>query len=108
MSHYLTHYVAGIHIAIDTQCGFKLFTREAAKIIFLNLNSDRWCFDIDILHMCQKLNIPINEEDVNWLEKEGSKLTFWGMLTTARDLFLVRLYYLLGFWKINLNPQLKK
>jgi dolichyl-phosphate beta-glucosyltransferase len=113
MSHHLTRYylmikknryVAGIKCAVDTQCGFKLFSRSAALVLFLNLNSDRWCFDIDILHMCQSLNIPVVEEDVNWSEKEGSKLTLWGMATTARDLFLVRLYYIFGFWKINTQP----
>jgi len=104
MSHYLTRYVAGIYVAKDTQCGFKLFSREIAKVLFLNLNSDRWCFDIDLLHMCQKLNYQVTEVPVNWMEKEGSKLTVWGMATTARDLLLVRLYYAFGFWKINSKP----
>jgi dolichyl-phosphate beta-glucosyltransferase len=61
MSHKLTRYVAGIHVAEDTQCGFKLFRREIAKVLFLNLNSDRWCFDVDILHISQKLNYDVKE-----------------------------------------------
>lgn len=106
MSHYLTRYVAGIYVAEDTQCGFKVFRRSVAKVLFSNLNSDRWCFDIDLLHMCQKLGYKVAEVPVNWMEKEGSKLTLWGMATTARDLFLVRLYYVFGFWTIDPNRKL--
>lgn len=105
MSHILTRYVTGIYVAKDTQCGFKLFQREVAKILFLNLNSDRWCFDIDLLYMCQKLGYNVQEIPVNWQEKEGSKLTIYGMATTARDLLLVRLYYEFGFWKIDSKPK---
>jgi dolichyl-phosphate beta-glucosyltransferase len=105
MSHYLTRYVAGIYVAKDTQCGFKLFKRDIAKVLFTNLNSDRWVFDIDLLHMSQKLGYQVSEVAVNWMEKEGSKLTVWGMATTARDLLLVRLYYAFGFWTIDPNPK---
>ena len=31
----------------DTQCGFKMFTRDAAKIIFPNQHLERWAFDIE-------------------------------------------------------------
>ena len=60
-SHKLTRFVAGIYVAEDTQCGFKLFKREVARTLFLNLNSDRWCFDVDILHIAQKLNFDVKE-----------------------------------------------
>jgi len=46
----------------------------------------------------------VDEIPVNWEEKEGSKLTLWGMATTCRDLLLVRLYYAFGFWKIHTKP----
>lgn len=32
----------------DTQCGFKLFTRESAKILFDVLHIERWAFDIEL------------------------------------------------------------
>lgn len=44
---------------------------------------------------------------VKWEDKEGSKLTLWGMATMARDLLLVRLYYAFGFWKIE-EPKKEK
>lgn len=30
----------------DTQCGFKLFTADSAKILFQTLHIERWAFDI--------------------------------------------------------------
>lgn len=44
---------------------------------------------------------------MKWEDKEGSKLTLWGMATMARDLLLVRLYYAFGFWKIE-EPKKEK
>ena len=38
----------------DTQCGFKLFTNSAAKILFGRAKIDRMAFDVEILHLAQK------------------------------------------------------
>lgn len=45
----------------DTQCGFKLFTREAGKLLFSNLHLYRWAFDIEIIYLAQYLRIPLHE-----------------------------------------------
>lgn len=49
------------HNVRDTQCGFKLFTSKAAKILFSNLHLFRWAFDIELVYLAEKLNIPIAE-----------------------------------------------
>ena len=33
----------------DTQCGFKLFTRKAAKALFPVQHIERWAFDVELL-----------------------------------------------------------
>ena len=33
----------------DTQCGFKLFTREAALRTFSNIHLERWAFDVELV-----------------------------------------------------------
>ena len=33
----------------DTQCGFKLFTREAALRTFSNIYLERWAFDVELV-----------------------------------------------------------
>ncbi|XP_060530695.1 dolichyl-phosphate beta-glucosyltransferase [Cylas formicarius] len=85
----------------DTQCGFKLFTRKAAKICFISLHVERWAFDVELLYIAQKLNIPISEVAVNWTEIDGSKVTpIWSWIQMGIDLGLIWLRYTIGAWKI--------
>lgn len=85
----------------DTQCGFKLMTREAALLLFSNLHVERWAFDVDLLYLAQYFHLPIGEVAVNWQEIEGSKLVpFWSWLQMGRDLVLIWLRYSIGAWKI--------
>uniref|UniRef100_A0A3B1IF68 dolichyl-phosphate beta-glucosyltransferase n=1 Tax=Astyanax mexicanus TaxID=7994 RepID=A0A3B1IF68_ASTMX len=85
----------------DTQCGFKLFTREAALRTFSSLHVERWAFDVELLYVAQCLQIPIAEVAVNWTEIEGSKLVpFWSWLQMGRDLVFIRLRYITGAWKL--------
>ena len=85
----------------DTQCGFKLMTRETALLLFSNLHVERWAFDVDLLYLAQHFKLPIGEVAVNWQEMEGSKLVpFWSWLQMGRDLVLIWLRYSIGAWKI--------
>lgn len=85
----------------DTQCGFKLFTREAALKTFSSLHVERWAFDVELLYIAQCFKIPIAEVAVNWTEIEGSKLVpFWSWLQMGRDLIFIRLRYITGAWKL--------
>ncbi|XP_012288096.1 dolichyl-phosphate beta-glucosyltransferase [Orussus abietinus] len=86
----------------DTQCGFKLLTRESARILFRALHIERWAFDVELLYIAQTLKMPISEIAVNWTEIEGSKLVpFWSWVQMGRDLGLIWLRYQIGAWKIN-------
>lgn len=85
----------------DTQCGFKLLTRSAAKRLFKSLHVERWAFDVELLYIAEKLKIPIKEVAVTWTEIEGSKLSpFWSWLQMGIDLFLIWFRYLCGAWDI--------
>uniref|UniRef100_A0A8B9Q026 dolichyl-phosphate beta-glucosyltransferase n=1 Tax=Apteryx owenii TaxID=8824 RepID=A0A8B9Q026_APTOW len=85
----------------DTQCGFKLLTREAAAQTFSTLHIERWAFDVELLYIAQHLRIPIAEVAVNWTEIEGSKLVpFWSWLQMGRDLLFIRLRYMTGAWQL--------
>jgi len=105
--HFLVYFVANITNVRDTQCGFKLMDREAVRQVLPNLKIDRWCFDIDLIHICNTMKIPIFEMPVNWTEIEGSKVNIWGIIGMARDLFLIRMYYTLGIWRVVPNPKLE-
>uniref|UniRef100_F6Q420 Dolichyl-phosphate beta-glucosyltransferase n=1 Tax=Callithrix jacchus TaxID=9483 RepID=F6Q420_CALJA len=85
----------------DTQCGFKLFTREAASRTFSSLHIERWAFDVELLYIAQFFKIPVAEIAVNWTEIEGSKLVpFWSWLQMGKDLLFIRLRYLTGAWRL--------
>ncbi|XP_029792704.1 dolichyl-phosphate beta-glucosyltransferase isoform X2 [Suricata suricatta] len=86
----------------DTQCGFKLLTREAASRTFSSLHIERWAFDVELLYIAQFFKIPIAEIAVNWTEIEGSKLVpFWSWLQMGKDLLFIRLRYLTGAWRLD-------
>uniref|UniRef100_A0A8C6E037 Dolichyl-phosphate beta-glucosyltransferase n=1 Tax=Moschus moschiferus TaxID=68415 RepID=A0A8C6E037_MOSMO len=85
----------------DTQCGFKLLTREAASRTFSSLHIERWAFDVELLYIAQFFKIPIAEIAVNWTEIEGSKLVpFWSWLQMGKDLLFIRFRYLTGAWRL--------
>ncbi|KAI8874585.1 glycosyltransferase family 2 protein, partial [Backusella circina FSU 941] len=91
-------YVLGIRGIEDTQCGFKLFSRKAAQVIFPNMHVERWIFDIECLMIAQIRNIPIVEVQVNWHEIDGSKVNLMmDSMKMAIDLLLIRLNYVLGY-----------
>ena len=45
----------------DTQCGFKLFNRATARVLFALMHLDRWSFDIELIYLAEKLKIPMIE-----------------------------------------------
>ncbi|CAF0870004.1 unnamed protein product [Rotaria sordida] len=86
----------------DTQCGFKLFSRQAAEKLFSRMHVERWAFDVELLYIAEKLNIPIIEIDVNWHEIPGSKLDpFTASLQMGIDILAIWLRYTLGIWTID-------
>ncbi|XP_028619326.1 dolichyl-phosphate beta-glucosyltransferase isoform X2 [Grammomys surdaster] len=109
-SYFRTFLMYGFHFLVwflcvkgirDTQCGFKLLTREAAARTFSSLHIERWAFDVELLYIAQFLQIPIAEVAVNWTEIEGSKLVpFWSWLQMGKDLLFIRLRYLTGAWRL--------
>ncbi|PHJ22223.1 dolichyl-phosphate beta-glucosyltransferase [Cystoisospora suis] len=83
----------------DTQCGFKLFTRHAARLLFPYLHISRWAFDVELLLLSRLQKIPIVEVPVEWEEKDGSKLNILdASFQMARDLLILKLMYATGIW----------
>lgn len=67
--------VPGIH---DTQCGFKLFTRSAARSIFSRCQVEHFAFDVEVLYIAKRLfGMRIAEVPVRWAHQEGSKVRFF-------------------------------
>jgi dolichyl-phosphate beta-glucosyltransferase len=79
--------VPGIH---DTQCGFKLFTREAAKDTFARRQVDGFAFDIELLFIAQRLGYRVVEVPVTWINDEDSRVNMRNALRAFADIPLVR------------------
>ncbi len=58
----------------DTQCGFKLFSAEAANAAFPLQRIQDFGFDVEVLYICQKKGYRIVEVPVNWTDIPGTKV----------------------------------
>ncbi|PVU93431.1 hypothetical protein BB561_003286 [Smittium simulii] len=94
-------YILGVRGIKDTQCGFKLFNRKSAQLIFSQMHVERFIFDIEVLLIASYYKIPVAEVPVNWHEVDGSKMSIVrDSIQMALDLLAVRLNYLFGLWEI--------
>ena len=59
---------------VDTQCGFKAFTNQAAQGIFPRQRIERWGFDPEILFLARRLGFSVKEVAVVWAHSEGTRL----------------------------------
>jgi dolichyl-phosphate beta-glucosyltransferase len=58
----------------DTQCGFKCFTRSAAKEIFSRTRINTFSFDVEALLIAGAMGHAIKEIPVRWTNGVGSKV----------------------------------
>ena len=58
----------------DTQCGFKAFTRSAARTIFPLQRIERWGFDPELLYLARRAGLKVQEVAVAWAHVEGTRL----------------------------------
>jgi dolichyl-phosphate beta-glucosyltransferase len=58
----------------DSQAGFKLFSRDAARVIFSHLRTERFAFDTEALLLARLLNYRIAEVAIDWNNPADSSL----------------------------------
>jgi len=58
----------------DTQCGFKCFSREAARAVFSVARIDGFGFDVEALYLARKFGYAIEEVPVRWVNSPDSKV----------------------------------
>ena len=67
--------IFGIRGIDDTQCGFKMFTRNAGRDIFSRCKVDGYGFDFESLMIAHDLGYRIDEVPIRWSHQEGSKVS---------------------------------
>ncbi len=75
----------------DTQCGFKLFQREAARRIFSMQRLERFGFDAEVLFIARRLGYRTVETPVRWNDVAGSKVGTLQGLNGFVDLLRIRI-----------------
>jgi dolichyl-phosphate beta-glucosyltransferase len=76
----------------DTQCGVKLFRRDAALAVFQRCRSDGFAFDVEALALARRLGYRVAEVPVEWRNSPDSRVRplldvprmFWELLTIRR------------------------
>jgi dolichyl-phosphate beta-glucosyltransferase len=58
----------------DTQCGMKLFRREAAMAAFARCRSDGFAFDVEVLALARALGYRVAEVPVEWRNSPDSRV----------------------------------
>lgn len=75
----------------DTQCGFKLFTREASARLFSRQRIEGFAFDVELLYLARKEGLKVAEVPVMWGEGPETKIRLVRDSTRMlRDLVRIR------------------
>ena len=61
----------------DTQCGAKVFRRNAIEKVIPKLSMSQWAFDVELLYHLKKNNFSIVSSPTKWIDREYSKINFW-------------------------------
>jgi hypothetical protein len=56
----------------DTQCGFKLFRRNAAEILFNDLRTSKFAFDSEIIVRAFISGLKVKEVPITWIHDRSS------------------------------------
>ena len=84
----------------DTQCGFKAFTRTAARTIFSRQRVERWGFDPELLFLANKLKLRTVEVPVEWAHDHRSRINpLRDGLNMGVEMLMVRWNDIRGLYK---------
>ncbi len=86
----LVRWIMGMEFS-DTQCGFKAFRTERARIIFEQQRIERFGFDPEILFLAKRRGLRVAEVPVRWSHDAGTKVNVVGDgIRMFADLLLIR------------------
>jgi hypothetical protein len=77
----------------DTQCGFKLFTRSSAQLLFGLQKLNSVIFDPEILWLAKRNHVKVAEFPVAWRHVENSRIQYDSLkksLFVFQELFRIR------------------
>jgi dolichyl-phosphate beta-glucosyltransferase len=84
---------------MDTQCGFKLFHRDAARIIFSRQQLEGFGFDVEDLYIARVRGIKAVEVPVRWNNVEGTRVGLTDGAKSFLDLPVIRWHHIRGRYR---------
>jgi glycosyltransferase involved in cell wall biosynthesis len=92
---FLVRIMTGLNFS-DTQCGFKMFRRNAALSLVSLLTIDRFAWDVEFLMKAQSAQFNIKEKAVSWrLDKNSRVRVIRDSLEMIKSIIKIKL----GFYK---------
>jgi len=86
---------------VDTQCGFKLFTRDFAHKIFRVQRLTGALFDVETLFIAQRHSLKIAEVPVTWIDSPDTRFNrVTDSLDALKDLLRIHINWLLGRYRL--------
>lgn len=84
----------------DTQCGFKLFTAEAAQAVFSRTRTAGWGFDLEALALARRLGFALAEVPVEWADDRRTRLRLSDAFRITREFLRIRRYMRIGAYDL--------
>jgi dolichyl-phosphate beta-glucosyltransferase len=85
---------------LDTQCGFKGFTRPAAALLFGQQRIERFAFDVELCYLARRFGLRLAELPVTWRDREHSSVRLLrDPLNMIVDILRIRLNDLRGLYR---------
>lgn len=60
---------------LDTQCGFKMFTEDAANFLFPLQRENGFAFDVELVLLAVKFDFDLRSQEVAWIDAPGSTVS---------------------------------
>ncbi len=95
----LSQWMTGSRIS-DFTCGFKMYSRQAAEIIFSRQRICSWAFDTELIYIALLHRLNICEVPVLWRNDRRSKVRLFRDITGSLwALVLMKMNYVRGFYQ---------
>lgn len=96
----MAHVIVFEKAVVDSQCGFKCFSRDVCREVFSRTRVDGGMFDVEAFFIMHRLGIPVYYQPVHWANKAGSRINVLRcMLFDPLDLIAIRLRGVMGAYR---------
>lgn len=78
----------------DTQCGAKIFSKNAVKSVLNEIKIKGFAFDVELIYKLKRKGYKIKEIPIKWADDKNSKVKFRNSFDMAWDLMKLKLGFL--------------